>query len=116
MKAPGHPPNERSLVAQTLSCGTRSGLVSLEVTTVGEVVTADGVSMLRVAGSPKGFELSKHSDDQFAGAFAAARESGNKLVRLTGVVANYSGRWPGLLQKKPSQPRRILVTGVELVE
>ncbi|MEO8166041.1 MAG: hypothetical protein ABI619_11665, partial [Betaproteobacteria bacterium] len=96
--------------------GTRSGLVSLEVTAVGEVVNAEDKLRLKVSGSNKEFELAKHTDEQHAAAFAKLQASEGEAVKLTGVIDNYAGQWPGVLKNKPVNPRRILVTGVELAE
>jgi hypothetical protein len=105
-----------SLWATRLSGGTRSGLVSLEVTVVGEVVTAEGRTVLKVSGSRKEFELGKHSDEKFAATFTKLQASAGKAVKLTGIIDNYVGQWPSVLKKQPTNPRRILVTGVELAE
>ncbi|MEX0819107.1 MAG: hypothetical protein WD070_05930, partial [Pirellulaceae bacterium] len=101
-----------SLWATRLSGGTRSGLVSLEVTTIGAVATNDGKAILTVSGSDKQFELGKHPDEKYAAAFAKLQASESQAVKLTGVIDNYVGRWPSLLQKQPTNPRRILVTSV----
>ena len=105
-----------SIWATRLSGGTRSGLVSLEVTAIGEVVTTEERTVLRVTGSDKEFVLAKHSDDQHAAAFEKLQTGANNLVKLTGIIDNYVGRWPNLLRKQPTNPRQILVTGVELAE
>jgi len=105
-----------SIWATRLSGGTRSGLVSLEVTVIGEVVTAEGKAVLKVSGSDKEFVLGKHSDEKFAAAFTKLQVTGSKAVKLTGRVDNYVGQWPSVLKKQPTNPRRILVTDVELTE
>ena len=53
-----------SIWATRLSGGTRSGLVSLEVTAIGEVGTTGEKIVLKVADSDKEFVLVKHSDDK----------------------------------------------------
>lgn len=105
-----------SIWATRLSGGTRSGLVSLEVIAVGEIVTADNKTILKVSGSDKAFVLGKHSDAQHAAAFAKLPASAGKTVKLTGIIDDYTGQWPGVLKKQPINPRRVLVTGVELAE
>ncbi|MBC8353719.1 MAG: hypothetical protein H8E66_17105 [Planctomycetes bacterium] len=105
-----------SVWATRLSGGTRSGLVSLEVTVIGEVVATEETIVLKVADSDKEFVLVKHADDQHAAAFAKLRSDSIKPVKLSGVIDNYVGRWPSLFKKSPTNPRRILVTSVELVD
>lgn len=105
-----------SIWATRLSGGTRSGLVSLEVTAIGKVVTTAEKTILVVTGSDKIFVLAKHSDDEHAAAFAKLQAGESQLVKLTGVIDNYVGRWPKLLEQQPTNPRRILVTGVEPAE
>ena len=105
-----------SIWATRLSGGTRSGLVSLEVTVIGELSVAEGKHVLIVSGSDKTFVLVKHSDGKHAGAFGNLQAGANKRVKLTGIIDNYVGRWPSLLKTLPINPRRILVTGVEFSE
>lgn len=105
-----------SIWATRLSGGTRSGLVSLEVTAIGEIVAEEGKTILKVSGSDKEFVLGKHADEAFAAAFAALPASGGKQVRLTGIIDDYKGQWPSVLKNKPINPRRILVTNVESAE
>ncbi|HUG70649.1 MAG TPA: hypothetical protein VMM76_23070 [Pirellulaceae bacterium] len=105
-----------SLWATRLSGGTRSGLVSLEVTTLGAVATNDGKAVLKVSGSDKQFELGKHPDEKYAAALAKLQASGSRTVTVTGVIDNYVGRWPSVLQQQPTSPRRILVTSFEIAE
>ena len=107
-----------SLWATRLSGGTRSGLVKLEVTARGSVVTSSGETVLKVAGSDAELVLVKHTDAAHAAAFEKLRAwvGENRPVRITGQVDNYFGRWPGVLGKQPPTPRRILVTRVEIEE
>jgi hypothetical protein len=100
-----------SVRATRLSGGTRSGLVSLDVTAVGHIASSGGKTMLTVAGSDARFSLEKHPDTKFADAFSELRDG--SAVKLTGRVADYAGRWPKLLGTKPKTPRRLLVTNVE---
>jgi hypothetical protein len=39
-----------------------------------------------------------------------------KVVRLTGEIDDYMGRWPKVLATKPKKPRRIQVTSFEVLE
>jgi hypothetical protein len=108
-----------SIWATRLSGGTNSGLVSLEVTAIGQLVTSENETLLQVEGSDDRFVLGKHPDEQHASALAklvdAAGGTGKK-VSVTGRIDNYMGRWPEVLRKQPAKPRRILVVGFELRE
>ncbi len=106
-----------SIWATRLSGGTRSGLVSLNVTAVGEVVETENGIVLRVADSSEEFLLGKHTDEKHAASFGQLAAAGAKqAVQVTGLIDNYRGRWPGLLKTQPTQPRRILVTSFDVVE
>jgi hypothetical protein len=106
-----------SIWATRLSGGTRSGLISLEVTAIGQVVTSQDKTVLQVAGSDALFELDKHPDEQHATAFSSlGKLSGEGIVKVTGVIDDYQGRWPSVLATKPKTPRRILVTRFEVQE
>jgi hypothetical protein len=103
--------------ATRLSGGTSSGLVSLEVTAVGELVETEKGTMLKVANSDAEFALGKHTDEKHASAFANLKAAGpNRRLRVTGLIDNYSGRWPTILNKPPAKPRRILVTEFKVEE
>ena len=107
-----------SIWATRLSGGTRSGIVSLEVTVIGKLVTTSGETVLKVANSNAEFVLQKHSGDEFAGVFGKlptlADDRNN--VRVTGNIDGYVGRWPAVLKQQPAKPRRILVTNVQVEE
>ena len=105
-----------SIWATRLSGGTRSGIVGLEVTTVGRIVRNSGETVLRVSDSNAEFVLQKHSEDKHAKAFGSLQtlSADGHLVRVTGLIDNYVGRWPALLKKQPANPRRILVTKVQV--
>ena len=106
-----------SIWATRLSGGTRSGLVSLEVTAIGQVVSSNDKTVLRVVGSEAEFELDQHPDAEHADALASLNKvPREEVVRLTGLIDDYTGRWPNVLQQKPKQPRRILVTSFEVLE
>jgi hypothetical protein len=98
-----------SVWASRLSGGTRSGLVSLEVTVIGRVVTSGGTTILNVEGSKKEFVLGEHSDEKFAAELSKLQKRSG-VVRITGLIDNYRGRWPSVLGQKPVKTRRILVT------
>ena len=107
-----------SIWATRLSGGTRSGIVSLQVTVVGELHTNSQQTVLKVSGSNAEFILKQHSDDGHVAAFGQVQMlagSGN-VVRVTGQIDNYAGRWPNLLKTQPAKPRRILVTNIEVEE
>jgi hypothetical protein len=107
-----------SIWATRLSGGTRSGIVSLEVTVIGKIVATSEETVLSVANSKAKFILRKRPDDDSEGASAdlEAVSSDGKLVRVTGRIDDYEGRWPAVLKKQPANPRRILVTSVQVEE
>ncbi|MCH8043112.1 MAG: hypothetical protein IID44_05290 [Planctomycetes bacterium] len=105
-----------SVWATRLSGGTRSGLVSLEVTAVGQlVVTKDG-AILKVAGSDSQFILIRSPDEKHAALLGKlqAEAGSDALVRVTGRIDKYAGRWPEVLRNRPTNPRRILVTSFQV--
>ena len=107
-----------SIWATRLSGGTRSGLVSLEVTAIGQVVVTQDEIALKVSGSDSEFVLLKHPDEEHTAVLdnlqAATRRSTN--FRVTGRIDDYKGRWPDVLKEQPTNPRRILVTSFEVRE
>lgn len=106
-----------SVWATRLSGGTRSGLVSLQVTTVGRVVSDSGRVMVKVKDSAAEFLLEVEPGEEDAGLLdrlVLASEQGPQ--RVTGVVAGYSGRWPDLLKRKVSKPRRLYLKAFEDLE
>ncbi len=106
-----------SIWATRLSGGTRSGLVSLDVTAVGYVAQSGGSVVLRVADSDAEFIIAQHPESRHQVAFSNVRSApGDRLVKLSGRIDNYSGRWPQLLQTKPKKPRRILLTRFEVLQ
>jgi hypothetical protein len=107
-----------SIWATRLSRGTRSGLVNLQVTAIGEIVQSDDQLLLKISGSDKQFVLAKNSADEHAATFADVKAvaGANSVVRVTGRIDNYKGRWPSVLEKQPEKPRRVLVTGVEVIK
>ena len=106
-----------SLWATRLSGGTRSGLISLEVTAVGRLTVGPNQTELEVSDSDTRFILQPDTDAEHAGVWAELRErAANRQVKLTGRIDGYSGYWPDVLRQVPTKPRRILVTQYELLE
>ena len=107
-----------SIWATRLSGGTRSGLVSLEVTAVGQVVETKEATVLKVANSDSQFVLIRSTDEKQAALFGKLQaEAGtNAFVRVTGRIDNYEGRWPDVLRSRPVKPRRIIISAFEVVE
>ncbi len=105
-----------SVWATRLSGGTRSGLVSLEVTAAGTVFVGESETILKVTGSDAHFVLQKNPEGENKAAFdelRSALDRGEQIVSVTGRVDGWSGLWPEVLRKLPPKPRRILVTGFE---
>ena len=100
--------------ATRLSGGTRSGLVHLDVTVVATVVERNGETVARIVGSKRIFKLvaGKGKRETFNN-MKAAVASGKKL-KITGRVAGWGGRWPNVLRRPPSKPRRIVVASFEV--
>ena len=107
-----------SIWATRLSGGTRSGIVSLEVTVIGELHTNGQKTVLRVAGSRAEFVLKQPTGEQYVATSAPPLvTAGNRtVVRVKGLIENYVGRWPNLLKTQPVKPRGILVINFELEE
>ncbi len=105
-----------SVWATRLSGGTRSGLVSLEVTAVGRVEATKEAVVLRVAGSDSQFVLVESPDEKHAAVLGELQADigSDSLVHVTGRIDNYVGRWPEVLRDRPTKPRRILVTSFQL--
>jgi len=108
-----------SVWATRLSGGTRSGLVSLEVTAAGTIVVGDKETTLKVADAEPEFALAQNPEADFKNAFAELRtalERGDKITSVTGRLDGWSGRWPEVLKKLPPKPRRIFVTRFEVAK
>ncbi|MCH7686780.1 MAG: hypothetical protein IH899_08885 [Planctomycetes bacterium] len=112
-----------SIWATRLSGGTRSGLVHLDVTAVGEATINGKQTTLNVTGTNRRFVLIENPDHKSkAGeqtAFERLQEAisrDDSLVSVTGRLEGWKGRWPGVLSKKPSKPRRIMVTSFEIIK
>ena len=112
-----------SVWATRLSGGTRSGLVSLDVTAKGIATVNGKQTTLNVTGTNRRFVLIENPENKSkAGektAFERLREAinrGDSLVNVTGRLDGWNGRWPGVLSKKPAKPRRIMVTRFEITK
>jgi hypothetical protein len=111
-----------SIWATRLSGGTRSGVVSLEVTAVGVVAPEEGKTVLKVTGSEKRFVLENDPgiklDDGQRSPLEQLRstEDASQTVRVTGTVVGWKGRWPAVLNKPPADPATIRVTHVEVIK
>jgi hypothetical protein len=106
-----------SIWATRLSGGTRSGLVTLEVTAIGHVVASKDKTVLRVAGSEAEFLLGRNPDAKHTAVFGPLKKMPREnVVKLTGRIDNYTGRWPKVLASMPENPRRILVASFEVLE
>ncbi len=105
-----------SIRASRLSDGTRSGLISLEVTAIGAVVANQEQMILEVAGSDAHFVLGKDPENEGRDVFAELQAAAPHVVRVTGRLDGWVGRWPNMLGKRPAKPRRILVTGFQTAE
>ena len=95
-------------------------MVKLEVTAVGEAVADHDRLLFRVPGSKDYFELLSDPESQQAGETTTdyelmrqAMQRGNRVTMVTGRVDGWSGRWPTVLRKRESKPRKILVTHFE---
>ena len=109
-----------SVWATRLSRGTRSGLVSLEVTAVGSISVGKKQPRLNVAGSDAFFLLQKGKSKQEREAFERMTKSllqasfrRTPTARVTGTVDGWGGVWPSVLKKLPRKPRRIIVSGFQ---
>lgn len=112
-----------SLWATRLSGGTRSGVISLEVTAVG-VVTREGDRLvLQIEGSEHGFVLVDDVKAKPAEARPSALDAleqaiarGQTAQRVSGYVEGWSGRWPDVLKRRPAEQPRLMVTASTGVE
>jgi hypothetical protein len=112
-----------SIWATRLSGGTNSGLIKLEVTAVGEAAVKDKATILSVTGSEEHFLLAEDPEEKPGNgqktAFQRMQDaltSGQQVVRVTGRVEGWHGRWPELLRKLPPKPRKILVSSFQTAE
>ena len=114
-----------SIWATRLSGGTRSGLVFLDVTAVGEATINSKQTTLNVTGTNRRFVLIENPENKSKAktgektSLERLREAinrGDSLVNVTGRLDGWNGRWPGVLSKKPAKPRRIMVTRFEITK
>ena len=107
-----------SIWATRLSGGTNSGVVSLEVTAIGQVVVMQGKIALKVSGSDSEFVLLQHSEEEHAAVLSNLQAATDRSTnfRVTGQIDDYVGRWPDVLKQRPTKPRGILVTSFEVME
>ena len=110
-----------SVRATRLSGGTRSGLVRLDVIFAGTVSHSGKTLVLNVSGSEQTFLLIENREANGRGrektAFQKLRASltgGKHVVRITGRVDAWKGRWPSLLRTRPKNPRTIQVTSFQI--
>jgi hypothetical protein len=87
-----------SIRASRLSDGTRSGLVSLEVTAIGAVVASQDQLILKVAGTGAHFVLAKDPENEGHDVFAELKAAATHVVRVTGRLDGWAGRWPTMLR------------------
>lgn len=102
-----------SVWATRLSRGTRSALVALTVTVVGDVSTEDGQTTLRVPGAKGVFVLEKSAQEEKAAQFdqlQAALARGEQIVSVTGRLDGWVGKWPTFLNGPPPETNRIFVS------
>ena len=85
-----------SIWATRLAHGTRSGLVSLDVVAIGKAIRAQDGILMTVSGSDSGFVLAKSPNKEHDPAFAKLQQSAglNQLLKVSGRIDNYKGRWP----------------------
>jgi hypothetical protein len=112
-----------SVWATRLSGGTRSGLVSLEVTAAGTIVVGDVVGdkvmTLTVAKAEAEFVLAQNPEADHKNVFDELRgalDRGEKVASVSGRLDGWSGGWPEVLRRLPPKPRRILVTRFEVAK
>lgn len=109
-----------SVWATRLSGGTSSGVVCLQVTAVGQVMTSGDETVLNVSGTDRQFVLTddvaaKPSEPEKS-TFAELRKAladGKRVVSVTGYVDGWVGRWPGVLSKAPEKRPKLMVTSFE---
>lgn len=108
-----------SIWATRLSGGTRSGLVQLKVSAIGKVTRDKKSFALRVMGTDRTFQLAADSEEGKTEPYEQLVRSmtdSEQVVKVTGVIDNYQGRWPNVLRKKPPKVRTLLVTEFIVVD
>ena len=96
----------QSLKATRLFKGTRSGVNFLDITAEGEVVVGDKEILLKVSGTAEQLRLGEDPkakrQEGVTTPFQRLQQrlaKGEKLVRVTGRVQGWNGRWPDVLRE-----------------
>jgi hypothetical protein len=118
-----------SIWATRLSGGTRSGVVSLLVTIEGDVRIEQEQLIVLPSGSSRKFVLAglpdaktekgEKGEKSGKGKFEALRAAvaqGEKVIRVTGTVDGWKGKWPEALKKIRMTPPKIFVSGFEITK
>ena len=107
-----------SIWATRLSGGTRSGVISLDVTAMGVVVESEDGIILTVNGTDRQFvlvnEVKAKPADAKKSMLAELREvlpDGQTTVSVSGYVDGWVGRWPDVLRQPPARRPQLMVTG-----
>ena len=110
-----------SVWASRLSGGTRSGLLRLDVTLKGKIVVDGKTLTIEISGSNRKFLLVANPEFKPGNNgktplqnLRASLGSGNRMLRVTGRVEGWQGRWPVVLSKLPIKPRRIMVSSFQI--
>ena len=110
-----------SVWATRLSGGTSSGVVCLKITTVGQVTTTGDETVLNIKGTERQFVLvddvsAKPTGDEKSQLpeLRKALADGPRVVRVTGYVEGWAGRWPQVLSKAPEKRPKLMVTSFEM--
>ena len=112
-----------SIWATRLSGGTRSGVICLEVTAVGDAKLNGSQITLNVAGAERRFDLVNNVDAKpraaakpsMLNALRSALTRGERVVSVTGYVDGWVGRWPTVLKQPAAKRPRLMVTSFQLV-
>ena len=106
-----------SIWATRLSGGTRSGVICLEVTAVGEVAQTGDETILHIGGTDQQFVLSSDvqakPEEAKESALKTLRQAvarGEKRLSVTGYIDGWVGRWPGVLSRPTARRPRLMVT------
>ena len=103
-----------SIWATRLSGRTSSGLVSLEVVAVGNVIKTQDGATLKVADSDSEFHLIRSSEHpEVFDQLLQAGDDQETTVSITGVVDGYQGRWPSLFKSSLPAVRTLRVTSFD---
>jgi hypothetical protein len=116
-----------SITATRLSGGTNMSMDYLEITATGEVALDAKTVLLKVSGTKQRFVLKEAAEFKNKGGTATplvrlemAVASGAKVIRVTGRVEGWSGRFPVVLSalaKRPADaPGVLFVTDFEIAK